>query len=253
MHKEIGIIREFLGFIIKPDYHIKNEDINRQQTVFKLIKLFLFCSVVCIIIAVIIHLTESESSSLKETIEKQPFIRKFLSMVIITPLIEEIMFRLPIRFSKWNITISFLVLSYGFMTVVIFDTRYFDVGNHFITRIGVAVLVSIIVFYLSKLYQEKLQKFWEKYFRFMLYFFCFFFAFLHITNYDDITTRILLLTPLLTLSQLVGAFSYSFVRMKYGFGVGVLLHSMKNFIVLLPHILSAVFYNLATVLREYNL
>jgi len=229
---------------------------KKQKTLwafFYVFLLFLFCSVISIIIAVIIHLTENESSAVKEAIEKQPLLRRFLSMVIVTPLIEEIMFRLPLRFSKWNITASFLVLSYGFMTVVIFDTRFVDAGNHFIARIGVAVLVGIIIFYMSKLYQEKLLKFWEKYFRFILYFFCFLFAFLHITNYDEITTKILLLTPLLTLSQLVGAFSYSFVRMKYGFGVGILLHSVKNFLVLLPHILAAVFYYLAAVLSAYNL
>jgi hypothetical protein len=56
---------------------------------------------------------------------------------------------------------------------------------------------------------------------------------LHITNYD-LTTKIILLTPVLVLPQLIGGFDMSFVRMKYGFLTGLLFHCTNNFISFLP-------------------
>ncbi|MDR1878431.1 MAG: hypothetical protein LBQ64_02570, partial [Bacteroidales bacterium] len=192
MQKNTGIIKEFFGFVVRPDYNIKNEDNNWKQSVFKLIKLFLFCFILKIFAVYIINQTGIESGAVDRMIEKHSIIMTLLLGCIISPLIEEISYRLPLRFSVWNVTLSVFILSYDLITTFVFNTRYNDLGNYFAVRSGFALLAGIITYYLSKHDCERLQEFWTKHFRWILYFFCFYFAMLHITNYD-LTTKIILL------------------------------------------------------------
>ncbi|PQJ78115.1 CPBP family intramembrane glutamic endopeptidase [Polaribacter porphyrae] len=66
-----------------------------------------------------------------------------------------------------------------------------------------------------------------KVFKIAFYVFTIIFGLIHITNFD-ITTNVLLLTPLLVIPQLFVGLSLGFLRVRFGFWWAVLLHCIYN-------------------------
>ncbi len=153
----------------------------------------------------------------------------FFLSIIILPLFEEIAFRLSLRFKPLYLSLTLGTLSYYFMSKAICHTSLSNVDHHFTARLLVAAGVIVVSYPI--LYQQKiknvLEVFWEMNFKWIFYFFCFAFAWMHIFNYG-ITLKHLLLLPIITLSKLISAMTYGYIRMHYGFIYSLGLHMFWN-------------------------
>lgn len=231
MEKEKGIIKQFLSFVIKPDYGIQNNDSSLKKALLKLLVLFLFAYSLEFVFGAInlLILGISSEDSISRDFSQ---VSSLIIAIFVGPLIEEMAFRLPLRFSPKNVGIGGAVLCYFFLNKIFPVTGNFDVENYFVLRISISIAFGIALFFITRPYRQKLSAFWKKHFRLILYVVCFTFAFLHIFNFD-LTLKIILLTPILTFTQLIGGFTFSFVRMKYGFFYGLIFHILGNAPVLL--------------------
>lgn len=71
---------------------------------------------------------------------------------------------------------------------------------------------------------------WNKFFPYLVYFFSVAFGLVHAGNYFNNSTAFYLLSPLIVLSQLSGAFVISYIRVRLNFYHGFLYHALWNFI-----------------------
>lgn len=71
---------------------------------------------------------------------------------------------------------------------------------------------------------------WDRNYRFIFYGLGVAFAYLHLTNYPDITLGLLLLSPLLVAPQFVMGILAGFLRVRFGFWWAFLLHALHNLI-----------------------
>ncbi|WP_375581006.1 CPBP family intramembrane glutamic endopeptidase [Marivirga tractuosa] len=76
--------------------------------------------------------------------------------------------------------------------------------------------------------REKVKNFWFKYFKIFFYLFIIAFGLVHITNYRDESTDILLFSPFLVLPQIIGGTIMAYLRMNLGFAWGFLQHAIFN-------------------------
>ncbi|MEL7161748.1 MAG: CPBP family intramembrane glutamic endopeptidase [Bacteroidota bacterium] len=127
--------------------------------------------------------------------------------VIAAPLFEELFFRLPLRFE-----------ANPFMGVARMVTPYRgttqadgDVGERMDRR------------------RANLRGWWDRHYRKIFYFSAILFAYVHLSNFE-LTTTVLLLSPILVAAQFWMGTLGGFLRARYGFVWTLLLHALHNLI-----------------------
>lgn len=222
------MIKNFFQFVISPTLFQPEKTKITPKLLLHFLGLYLFYMAInACIISLSSFLNLPKIESVEAVRNENSVVMSVLIIAFIAPVIEEIAFRLSLRFSVVNVTLSLGVLSF-FITNKIphkaFDSMWL--------RSGIVLVTLLIFFFIIRFFSEKLALFWKTHFRYILYFFCITFAFIHIFNFP-LSFRTFLLMPLLTFPQLLGAFVFSFVRIKYGFFIGVFFHIFNN---LLPAI-----------------
>ena len=71
---------------------------------------------------------------------------------------------------------------------------------------------------------------WNKYYKWFFYSSVLAFGLIHITNYKITSIWIILLTPFIILSQIIGGAIMSYLRVRFNFWMGFLYHAIWNFI-----------------------
>jgi membrane protease YdiL (CAAX protease family) len=150
----------------------------------------------------------------------------FLAVSIFLPLIEEIVFRLNLKISKRNFA--------AFLSVII----VLIVKAFFLNRVHIYIYLGTIpifglVYYTFSLYDfptQKIETFWKSNFKYIFHFFAIFFGILHLTNFETIYWWMIVISPLLTAPYITSGYILGYIRMKYGFTFGWLIHSTINFI-----------------------
>lgn len=215
-----------------------NTKFRKSESFCKFLKLFVLLEIVRMIISVTIYYI---IHPLNLEIHRKPFqdliIEKGLTYVIIigcflAPLLEEVGCRLCLKYSSSNLTLMigswfFFVLGY----IVKTDGNFTENGL-FIFKIITSLLLCSILFLCLKKYEKfdsLIRNFWLTYPKIILYTLVLWFAFSHILNYRW-SPATLLLTPLLTLPQMLGGITLSYARLKYGVIHSIFLHSMSNLI-----------------------
>ena len=125
-----------------------------------------------------------------------------LFIVIVGPLFEELIFRLPLRF-KFN---------YLAQSIILFSSI---AGKEKKTKV--------------KIY---LQNFWTTHFKWIFYSVSLIFGLIHLTNYEELSITIILFAPLLICSQFIGGLTMGYIRVKYNFILALLLHLTFNLIII---------------------
>ncbi|MBC8003972.1 MAG: CPBP family intramembrane metalloprotease [Verrucomicrobia bacterium] len=136
---------------------------------------------------------------LEDLMAKLSYLQLILILVLIVPFMEEILFRLPLKYKR-----------------------------NYLLR-GLVWIVSQTGIIQKEKLNEKVQRYWKSAFRYFFYMMAFSFGFIHLTNFEKAGDLILLL-PLLTLSQCVGGLIIGYLRVKLGFLWGYFYHSFFNFI-----------------------
>ena len=81
--------------------------------------------------------------------------------------------------------------------------------------------------FLRKIIKRKL---WDKTFPFLVYLSSFLFGYIHMGNFENLNVWHWIFFPFIVLSQLLGGFVISFVRVRLNFWWGFLYHSLWNLI-----------------------
>ena len=162
---------------------------------------------------------------------------KIIANIVFIPVFEEIAFRLPLRFNKWNISLSVFV-------IVFYISSYFcgvdpiDINICLFQRILISLFVFFLVFlFLSGNYfSETVNHFISKNYKLFFYTLLLLFTLRHIDSYQ-LSLNTLLFLPLLLLPQLFGGFLLAYTRLKINFFSAILFHFLINLISFSPQLI----------------
>lgn len=152
-----------------------------------------------------------------------------LLVAVLFPLLEEIMFRLPMVYNKFNISIMIGVVAFYLFSGLVAYVNLISTAMIFV-RITVGVLFAILVYSILWYYDNInsiFNKFWKNYFWVVFYSLSISFGLLHSVNFAGSGIPYYLL-PLLTLPQLLVGLMIGYFRMRYGFFYGYSIHFMNN-------------------------
>ena len=164
---------------------------------------------------------------------------RFWIWVIFVSVIEELTFRLPLRHSAINLTISALLFTFSVGDPLLKFSSFglVTTKERLLWGAVFAILVASVVFVLLLIEPVKrlTRNIWIDHFRRILYVSCFAFGLVHLFNYrfTSLTAATLLLTPLLVSPQIISGFVFAFARMRLGLIWCIVLHSAHNLVVLL--------------------
>ena len=108
-------------------------------------------------------------------------LKSLMVIAVFVPLLEEIIFRFPIRYNK--------------------------LYSYFISA-----------------------KVWDFLFKILVYIIPLLFGFVHLSNFGDLTLPLILMSPVLIGSQIIGGYLYTFLRVKFNFVSAVVTHMLWNLV-----------------------
>jgi hypothetical protein len=216
------IFKDFFSFLIKPERN------NVKITLSQKIIIFLFLYILLILkIFALIKIGEP-NVHFKNPNLFNTFNTKIIWAVFIAPVVEEIVYRLPLKFSinSFFFTLSYLIFFYCTKIFSFaFETYYTYIFNYLI------ILMLFFVFkfiFRNRKIKIGLYLFWKKYFVIIFYSLSFLFAFSHIFNYDSNFLDILKAAHIIILPRFISAIIFGYIRLRINLFGSVLMHSMIN-------------------------
>ncbi|WP_373707432.1 CPBP family intramembrane glutamic endopeptidase, partial [Kaistella sp.] len=83
----------------------------------------------------------------------------------------------------------------------------------------------------NKLYRYFISaKVWDFLFKILVYIIPLLFGFVHLSNFGDLTLPLILMSPVLIGSQIIGGYLYTFLRVKFNFASAVVTHMLWNLV-----------------------
>lgn len=152
-------------------------------------------------------------------------------VVLIAPVVEELIFRLPLRFNKVNLLLSATLLSVWMLR-----------GDYKAVLIVASVVVAVVgflLFYPKLGVSRYLEKFWEKHYGIVFYFFSALFALMHILNYTNIVFPQGLFVLWMVMPQFALGVMAGYLRVRYDKGLffGMAVHAINNLVAVVPVLL----------------
>ncbi len=226
-----SLFKEILNFIKSPK-NVLNTEKSVRVKVYDTIGLY-FIKLVFLIPVVLFFALVYDPENVQSVRMMDRFTPPMLLLVggIILPLVEEIGFRLSLKFKPVYLAASLSVFVYYFLTKAVFQTNISLVDESFATRVLISLSSGVVllpIFNTSSV-KEKLASFWNRHFRSIFYLSCIIFAWIHISKYE-ITFLNVLLLPILTIPQLLSAIIYGYTRVSFGFKYPLFLHMSVNLI-----------------------
>ncbi|TPE44379.1 CPBP family glutamic-type intramembrane protease [Pontibacter mangrovi] len=158
-----------------------------------------------------------------------PLLPLFVSVVLLAPLTEEVIFRLPLVYSHSFLLVAALTFLFHFCPAFLSATDmpllYFAAATMLVAILGLWYLRS------AKL-RAAFRGLWEKHFGTVFYTSTALFALMHLLNYRDMDLPLQVL-PLLVLPKFIGGFFLGYTRLRLGFGWAVGQHAFNNLISLI--------------------
>lgn len=221
--------KTFLDFVIDPVYSSDNT-LSQGEKAKRTWMMFVIKMVLALVVGVVIGVLYDpvNQTTISMTNRFSP-LTLFIVTVFILSFLEEIAFRLSMKFKPMYLASTLAIIAYYVSTKAIYHTKLSDIQEHFEIRVLSAFAILIICFPLFSISKVKraLEQFWRNNFKWIFYVFYLAFAWVHIFNYE-MTLEHLLLMPLITLPKLVNAFCYGYVRINYGFMYSFAIHALTN-------------------------
>ncbi|TDE12751.1 CPBP family glutamic-type intramembrane protease [Dyadobacter psychrotolerans] len=215
-----------------------NDQFKKSESIYKFLLLFVLIEIARMIFTIIIFYF---LKPLNLVIRQKPFqdliIENGMIYIIImgcllAPILEEVAWRLCLKYSSWNLTLMIGSLSFFGLGYILNTNVNLNENRLIILKVTITLIICSIHFLCLKKFKNidlLLINFWFTYPKIIFYTSVLCFAFFHILNYRW-STMTLLLTPLLTLPQILAGITLSYARLKYGVILSIFLHSMSNFI-----------------------
>jgi len=241
MRKETQLI---FNFFIKPE-----DESFSEQTITGKIKWLLFVLVLEMPFSLVAGfmqqllfksgLVSSEDHLVNEIIKNENIFIVIIILVLFVPIIEELIFRLPLRFKKANF-IPLAVILLFFAGTLLFNKLHLSPG------LSIPLFTIVMVFIIFCFFNQRMSEKWGRILssNYPLYFYgvTILFALAHLTNFTY-SVSLLLFAPIVVLPQFIGGFFMGYIRIKQGFIWGFFLHVLHNAIFILPVLLFPSFNN----------
>jgi membrane protease YdiL (CAAX protease family) len=214
-----------LGYVRQPVYYDSNVTVvSPFKTFWELFKVNLWSMfglfVLVFISLFIIALTGIEMPD--NVVSKEKWIYAF-ALVIAAPLIEELVFRLPLRYSNKRTMMAGTVLFWAFYSET-YEIRAFDKTIFWVVFFVGTITVLLLISY----YRIQISAFWVANFKWIYWILASVFGLIHLGNYDGSWSSFMIFWPVLCIHQAVGGLLHGYARMRYGFWYGVALHATNN-------------------------
>ncbi|WP_299411607.1 CPBP family glutamic-type intramembrane protease [Acaryochloris sp. IP29b_bin.148] len=236
-HQADSLLGNFLRFLQRPRYTIK---VPTQQAaiasgstaIADLLRLYSLKVIIMLPLMVLQFWVKARLSDVgaiqadSETISLNAF---FWYGVVLAPVLEEIMFRLPLRYSPLNLALTFCVWSL-FITLTV--NLPLPPSQIFVLLVVGSLLLRLGL--KKSIHPKAAHRLYQQWFPVLFYGSVLLFGLAHLTNYNFTTVidQAWTLTPLLVLTQIEGGIFLAFIRLQYGFWWAIFAHSFHNAIVL---------------------
>lgn len=150
-------------------------------------------------------------------------VSKILMIAIIAPIIEEFTYRIGLLFTKRNLTITIIGISYFTLKNISELERFYCI----LIAVGIGVFLYLS---LNQKFVELFSNFWKMNKRKIFYGLLLIFGLSHLVNYE-LTTEVLIFSPIVILPHLVAGFIYSYARLNSGILLAICIHSFNNGII----------------------
>jgi hypothetical protein len=178
-------------------------------------------------------LVNSEKHLVNEMVKSNSIFFVIIMLVLFIPFVEELLFRLPLRFKKANFIPLALILLF-FAGTLLFNKL------HLSPVLSILLFIIIVVCIGFCFFNRRIAEKWGRILstNYPLYFYgvTILFALVHLSNFTY-SVSLLLFAPIIVLPQFVGGFFMGYIRIKQGFIWGFFLHVLHNVIFILPVLL----------------
>ncbi len=160
---------------------------------------------------------------------------RMIQVIVISPLIEEMIFRLPLRFSKPNLTISIvsffilLLLHYEVLNVFLFSGPFLS-----FRLLLLLFLISIVIISLKfTSITNNLDKIWHNKPMLIILLYCIAFSMIHIRRFEIETAGYYYIGIIILIYYFLVGIIYSLIRLKVGIFASFVFHAAYNSVVYL--------------------
>ncbi|WP_159467205.1 type II CAAX prenyl endopeptidase Rce1 family protein [Dyadobacter sp. 3J3] len=177
---------------------------------------------------------EKPVSVFLNSVRQKTWVYKIGLACLYAPIVEELKFRLCLKYSKINFAAFSGIWLFYLLQKFVTGYGIFGEPNHTSLAVGLSLILMAMVYsflYENRDINNRLEEFWQKYYKVIFYVSVVGFGLHHMTDFD-LRFSTLLLIPIITLPQTSLGFLLGYVRLKYGFLHGILLHSAYNFFLL---------------------
>ncbi len=231
-----SLLGTFLRFVQRPFY--SQQPIASQHTWAKVGDILRLYSLALAILLPLLFIISTVTSSLgakshpiNELFKTMPLYAIGFMAVIMAPLLEEFIFRLPLRYSPLNVS-----LPLAFVTFLIPVEAFIAIPRAAALRFVLAAAVGLGLYvWLHRRGKSKGHSFYAKYTVWIVYASAILFGAMHIFNFDPKTYWV---APLVVMPQFTIGMFLSFIRLRHGFRWAIFTHGFHNFCALLPYALT---------------
>ena len=178
-------------------------------------------------------LLDSENHLVMEFMKDNSKAVIIILLILVGPFIEELIFRLPLRFKKvYFIPFTLIILIYA--GILIFKKLHLAPAVSI--PLFVAITTFLVFYFFNRNMAEKREKTLSANYSLYFYSVAILFALFHLSNYNY-TPNLLIFAPIVVLPQFISGFLFGFIRIKQGFIWSFFLHALHNAIFLVPVLL----------------
>lgn len=220
-----SLLGNYLRFLRSPNLNDPPVAVSAPQAAKSILRLYSVHLVAMLIVLSLLSLIPAiqDSNNLLDSAEDLPVWYLPFAAVVMAPLLEESIFRLPLRAFWINLFISAALIALGALGAV---------SNPSILLLLLACAILVAVYAKDKGSRlNTLQAFYNRFSFIIFYAIAILFGAAHIANYDPEVWKFL---PVLVLPQVVIGLLLGFVRLRYGLTWSILLHALHNGCLLLP-------------------
>jgi len=140
--------------------------------------------------------------------------------VILAPILEELMFRMPLKYRESHLKVYFIVIS------LFFFAAHWSIG-----LLALATSITLATFSWKTKFKHDLAHYHKKYSREIFWVLTSLFALVHIFNYTPETIPFWVY-PFMVIPQFISGFLFGIVRIRFGLRYSMLLHACLNLILI---------------------
>lgn len=169
------------------------------------------------------------SNDVNQSLESLSGFERFLLVAILAPFLEELIYRLGLKFSIYNLSIAMVFIGYELFSLLL-EVGFYNYEEFFITRIIAASSLGFLFFLLLKkstAFYLKIKRFWKTYKSFVVWTSILLFGLAHLDNFN-LAELPVFSYPAIILPYCVMGYFISLTRLKLGFPYAVLFHSLNN-------------------------